>query len=177
HASCEIPSYAWSACRLLPARLRHPVAAVPWPRVFFSFVPKPALLAGRHFLLRCDGALARTLTRPSIRVRALAAHRQVATVTQAAIALNFNQPPDVHLHLLAEIAFDAALGFDGLTNMVDFVLAQVLDFLEVVHLGLGAQFLRARLANAVDGRQTNPETFIGREFNARDTCHVAASPE
>src|SRR6185312_780486 len=72
------------------------------------------LLAGRDFLLCRDGALARPLTSAGIGVRALSVYRQVAAMAHPAIALNFDQPPDVHLDLLAEISFDAPLGFNGL---------------------------------------------------------------
>src|SRR5579862_6831526 len=72
-----------------------------------------ALLAD-DLLLGCDGAAARTLAGTGVRVRALAANRQVAAMTNSAIRLNFNQAADVHLNLLAEIAFDAAFLFNGL---------------------------------------------------------------
>src|SRR5580658_5218704 len=46
-----------------------------------------ALLAG-YLFLGCDGAAARTLAGACVGVRALAAHRQVAPVTDAAIGLD-----------------------------------------------------------------------------------------
>ena len=46
-------------------------------------------------------------------LRALAAHRQVAAVPQAAVAADLHQPLDVHRDLLAEVAFDAALLLDA----------------------------------------------------------------
>src|ERR1700677_573634 len=59
------------------------------------------LLPRRNFLLGRHCALARTLAGASIGVSALAVHRQVAPMTQAAIALHFNQAANVHLNFFA----------------------------------------------------------------------------
>ena len=101
------------------------------------------LLAGHDFLLRSHGALARTLAGARVGVRALAVDRQIAPMAQSAVALNFNQPADIHLDLLAEIAFHSAFGLDGLTKLVNFFLGQVLDLLGFIDLAL-AQSARAR---------------------------------
>src|SRR5215831_4529211 len=53
------------------------------------------LLTRRNFLLGCHRALARTFSSTRVRMRALAAHRQIAAVAQPTIALGLNQPPDV----------------------------------------------------------------------------------
>src|SRR5580692_1353528 len=123
-----------------------------------------SLLARGDFLLGRNGALARSLARAGVRVRALATHRQVAPVAQAAVALNFDQPANVHLDLLAEIAFDAALGFNGLAQLIDFFLGQVLDLLGFVHVRLGAERPRARLPDAVDRREADPDTLLQRKI-------------
>src|SRR5579864_4451148 len=137
-----------------------------------SFVD--ALLARGDFLLGRDGALARSLARPGVRVRALAAYRQVAPVAQAAVALNFDQPADVHLDLLAEIAFDAALGFNGLAQLIDFFLGQILDLLGLVHVRLGAKRPRARLPDAIDRREADPDTLVQRKIYSSNTCHACS---
>src|SRR5207253_9536518 len=82
--------------------------------------PKSSLLSD-NFLLRCDRAPPRTLPRARIGVRALPAHRQVTTVPDATVALDFDEPADVHLDLFAEIAFHAAFGFNRLTQTVHFL--------------------------------------------------------
>src|SRR3974377_382635 len=81
-----------------------------------------SLLACGDFLLCRDGTLPRSLAGARVCVRALAAHRQIAPVAQAAVALNFDEAPDIHLDLLAEISFDAPFGFDGLAELVHFLL-------------------------------------------------------
>src|ERR1019366_3264096 len=94
-------------------------------------IPLPAgpLLPGGDFLFRGDRALPRALARARIGVRALAVNRKIAAMAHPAIALDFDQPPDVHLDLLAEIALDAALGFDRLAQTVNLFLGQVLHLL------------------------------------------------
>src|SRR5271168_3009699 len=86
-----------------------------------------SLLAG-DLLLGSDGAAARTLAGASVGVRALAAHRKIPALADAAIRLDFDEPADVHLDLFAEIAFDAAFFFDFLAKAVDFVFGQVANF-------------------------------------------------
>src|SRR5208282_4867431 len=56
----------------------------------------------------------RAFSRARVGVRALAAHRKIAPVAHSAVALDVDEPADIHLDLLAEIAFDAALLLDGL---------------------------------------------------------------
>jgi hypothetical protein len=95
-------------------------------------------------------------------VRALPAHRKIAPVAQATVALDFDQAADIHLDLLAEIALDAALGFNGLAEAVDFFLGQVLDLFCFFHVGLGAQGSGAGLADAIDRGQADPDAFLRR---------------
>jgi hypothetical protein len=47
---------------------------------------------------------------------ALTAHGQRATMTQPAIATDVHQTLDVHLHTLAQVAFDLSLRFQNGTN-------------------------------------------------------------
>src|SRR5215472_769920 len=107
-----------------------------------------ALLA-LDLLLAGDGAAARSLAGARVGVRALAADRQVAAVTNSAVRLDFNQAADVQLDLLAEIAFDAAFLLDDRANAVDFVFRKVADLFREVHVGLFGDFLRADLADAI----------------------------
>src|ERR1700682_5793865 len=134
--------------------------------------PDGRLLPGRDFLLRGYGALPRTLTRTRIGVRALAVHREIPAMAHPAVALNFDQPPDVHLNLLAEIALDAALGFNRLAEGVNFFLGQVFHLLGVIHVGLRAKRLGARLSDAVDRRQADPDAFLNRKIHSCNTCHA-----
>src|SRR4029077_14564498 len=131
---------------------------------------KLALLADR-LLLRCHCAAPRTLARARVGVRTLPAHRKIPAVANAAISLNLNQPANVHLDLLAEIAFHAAFLLDGLTNVVDFLFSQVADFFRVVHAGFSGLLFRALPPDAVDRGQANPQPFLNRKINACYACH------
>src|SRR3990172_5291321 len=138
----------WAGCKYSPHLFSRRAASTARTR---------ELLAGCHLLLGRHGALARPLARAGVGVRALAADRQIAAVAQAAIALRFDQAADIHLNLLAEIAFDPAFGLDGLAKVIDLFLGQVLDLLDRVHLSLGANGTGAGLPNSVNGREADPQ--------------------
>src|SRR5262249_26846180 len=108
-----------------------------------------ALLALDLLLCR-DCAAARTFPRARVRMRALAANRQVAPVADAAVRLDFDQPADIHLNLFAEIAFHAAFFLNFLAQTVHFVFGQVADLLVPVHIRELSDFLCAHLSDAID---------------------------
>jgi hypothetical protein len=91
-------------------------------------------------------------------VRPLAAHGKVSAMAQSAIALNFDQAPHVHLHLLAEIAFDAAFSFDRRAQMRHFLFGEVLDLLGGVDVRLFGERTRALLPDAIDCRDGGRST-------------------
>src|SRR6266850_3614945 len=132
---------------------------------------KLALLAYGLFLC-CDCSTARALAGARVGVRALAAHRKIPAVANAAIRLNFNQPADIHLDLFAEIAFHPAFLLDGLANVIDFLFGQVANLLGVIYAGFRRQLFRAFPPDAVDGSQANPQPLLNRKINACYTCHA-----
>src|SRR5213592_2767491 len=85
----------------------------------YSLFAKLLLLAGDR--------LGRTLARARIGVGALAAHRQAATMTQAAIAAEVHQTLDVDAGLTAKIAFDQIVAVDHFADLQDFLVAQLAD--------------------------------------------------
>src|SRR6266700_1936597 len=130
-----------------------------------------ALLA-ENFLLRRDRTAPRTLACARVSVRALPAHRQIPAVPDPAVGLNFNQPADVHLNLLAEIALHAAFFFDFLAEMIDFIFRQVANLLRVIDIRLGGELLRAFLPDAIDRGQPDPKALLRRKIYTCDTCHA-----
>src|SRR3990170_6451593 len=153
----------WAGCKYSPHLFSRRAA---------STAPTRELLAGCHLLLGRHGTLARPLARAGIGVRALAADRQIAPVAHAAIALGLDEPANVHLNLLAEIALDAAFGLDGLAQVIDLFFGQVLDLLDRVHLSLAADGTGARLPDSVDGCEAHPQPLVGRQINACNACHT-----
>src|SRR5258708_146449 len=121
------------------------------------------MLLGRH----------RTAPRPlastRISVRSLPAHRQIAAVPDPAIGLNFDQAADVHLDLLAEIAFHAAFFFDFLAKMVDFIFSQVANLFLVIDARLFRELLRAFLPDPIDRGQPDPKALLRRKIYTCDT--------
>src|SRR6266446_6852759 len=136
-----------------------------------SRTPKLALLA-QDLLLRRDRAAPRTLAGARVGVRSLPAHRQVPAVPDPAVGLNFDQPADVHLNLLAEIAFYTAFFLDFLAQMVDFIFRQVANLLRVIDIRLGGELLRALLPDAIDRGQPDPKALLRRKIYTCDTCHA-----
>src|SRR5665213_894017 len=114
------------------------------------------LLARHNLLLRRHRALARTLARTRVRMRSLTVHREIAPVTKASVTLDFNEPANIHLHFFAKIAFDPAFGLDGLAQLIDLLFREVLDFLNVIDIGLHANRPRAFLPDAINRGQAHP---------------------
>jgi hypothetical protein len=101
----------------------------------------------------------------------LTAHRKIAPMPDAAVGLHFDQAADVHLDLLAEIAFHAAFFFNFLAQTVGLVFRQVADLLLEVHVGLFRQTPGASAADAVDGGEAHPKALLRRKINTCYTCH------
>src|SRR5215470_5087226 len=70
----------------------------------------------RRLLLAGDGA-ARSLARARVAVRALAVHRQVATVAQTAVGPEVHVALDVHRHVAPQVAFDLVGLVDHLAQL------------------------------------------------------------
>src|SRR5579875_577559 len=85
----------------------------------------------RRCLPAAGHRLARSLARARVRSRALTAHRQSASVSEAAVTADLDQALDVQVNLTPKVAFDLVLALDDLSQADDLVLG------EVFHLGLG----------------------------------------
>src|ERR1700710_393111 len=84
------------------------------------------LLANRYclfanLLLLAGDRLGRTLARARIGVGALTAHRQTATMAQAAIAAKVHQTLDVDADFTAKIALDQIVAVDDFADLQDFL--------------------------------------------------------
>src|SRR5215472_8762654 len=80
-----------------------------------------------RLLFLSGNGLRRSLARARIGVGALAAHRQAATMTQAAIAAQIHQPLDVDAGFATQIALDDVVAIDHFADLQDFLVAQLAD--------------------------------------------------
>src|SRR3954454_24388878 len=103
---------------------------------------------------------------------ALSETRTVTAMPEAAIGADFNEPLDAHRNFLAQIALDQTLAFNHLPDAVHFVLAQILNFLHRIHIGLIESERRARVSNSVNVSQRNERPFVTRKIDACNSCHL-----
>src|SRR6185295_13945790 len=88
---------------------------------------------GWRHLLAGDG-LPRPLTGARVRVRALAADRQVSPVAHAAIAAEIDEPLDVLGDLATEVALDLEVRIDLATDLVHLVVGQIVGLARRIDL-------------------------------------------
>src|SRR5256885_1492746 len=106
-----------------------------WPNgMFFRTRRRPRPRAGRccatlllHLLLPGHLHPLRTLTRTSVRLRALAVHGQAAAVADALVGADLHQPLDVLGPLTAQVALHRQALVDGVAQFAHLVVGQVLD--------------------------------------------------
>src|SRR5436309_2692811 len=83
-------------------------------------------LFARLLLLAGDG-LGRPLARTRIGVGTLAAHRQTATMTQAAIAAEVHQTLDVDADFATQVALDEIVAVDHFANLKHLGVTELID--------------------------------------------------
>jgi hypothetical protein len=93
---------------------------------------------------------------------------------QPAVAADFDQPLDIHLHLTAQIAFHFISLRDEVTHNVDFT------FRQVFHPDIGINFGRSQ--NNPGTARTDPKQIaqsylnplISRKINTFNSCHISS---
>src|ERR1700682_718570 len=133
-------------------------------------------LLADNFLLRRHRAAPRTFAGTRVGVRPLTAHRQVAPMTDSAIRLDFDQPADIHLDLFAEIAFHTTFLFNFLAQTIGLVFREIANLFCIIDARFFGELPRARLPDAVDRGQTNPQAFLRRKIDTCYACHKFSSP-
>src|SRR5450830_276340 len=130
------------------------------------------LLSHDRFLLFLERlcGLARTFAGTCIGAGTLTSHRQTFTVTHATVAAQVHQTLDVHGQLTAQIAFNDKLR-DFVTQLLEFVIVQVLDLFIGRNTRGVADLLRTRTANTVDRRQADNSVLMVGDINPCNTCH------
>src|SRR6202049_4379584 len=126
-------------------------------------------------LLLAGNRLGRTLARARVGMGALAAHRQSAAMTQAAIAAEIHQTLDVHAGLATQVAFDQIVAVDHFTNLQYFLIAQLIDAAIIGNLDLLEDVGRILLADAMDVLERDQDALVGRDIHAGNTGHELLS--
>src|SRR5512139_3810405 len=103
-----------------------------------------------NLLLLAGDRLGRPLARARIGVGALTAHRQTATMTQAAIAAEIHQTLDVDAGLATQVALDEEVAVDHFADLQDFLVAQLIDATVQRDLHLLQDVARDLRADTVD---------------------------
>src|SRR3979490_686073 len=129
------------------------------------------LFAIRQLLLLAGDRLGRPLARARVGMRALAAHRQSAAMTQAAIAAEIHQTLDVHAGLASQVAFDHIVAVDYFTDLQNFLIAQLRDATIVGNLDLLQDVGCIPLADAMDVLERDQHALVGRNIHAGNTGH------
>src|SRR5713101_810717 len=133
------------------------------------------ILLLRHLLLARDGP-ARSLLGPRIGVRALAAHRQPASMPDSAIAPDIHQALDVHRDLGPERALDLDRPLDHLAETRDFRIRQIANAGVGTHTGLRENPVAGGPADAEDVGERDLHALFPWQIHAGDTRHRSALP-
>src|SRR5512146_1196798 len=135
-----------------------------------------AIGAKLSLLLLAGDRLGRPLAGAGVGVGALAADRQALAVTQPAIAGQVHEPLDVHRRLAAKVALDREVPVDGLADVKDFLVGQVVDPTGVVDADFVHDLPGFRRPDAVDVLERDDDALIRGDVDACDTGHVGRSP-
>src|SRR3954453_12781650 len=94
-------------------------------RAFPTALLPYSLIPLKKLLLLAGDRLGRALAGARIGMRALAADRQRAAVTQAAVGAEVHEPLDVHRDFAAQVAFNLVIAVDGLADLQHFRVGQL----------------------------------------------------
>src|SRR5689334_17864171 len=135
----------------------------------FDFLPVAITLLG--YLLLAGNRPAWTLLRTRVRVGALAAHGQSATMTDATIRADVHQSLDVHRHFGAQRAFDLVIALDHLTQAVHVGVGEIANAKRRIDACLLDDVACVATTNTVDVRQADLDLLLAGEIDARNTSH------
>jgi hypothetical protein len=101
----------------------------------------------------------------------LSAGGQVAAVTQAAVAANFNQPFDAHLNLTTKITFDFEVLGDIFTKKREIGFRDVFNTNIRIDFGIRQNPFGTGGADTVNVGQTGFDAFVTWEVNTFNSSH------
>src|SRR3954447_3567017 len=98
-------------------------------------------------------------------------HRQAAAVAEAAVGADLREPLDVLRAIATEVTLDL-LRLDGLAQLHDLVVGQVLDVGVRIDAGVLDDLRRRGLADPVDVGEPHLHALVGRDVYPRDASHL-----
>src|SRR5437868_3924335 len=134
------------------------------------YPPLACSLFASLLLLACDG-LGRALARARIGVGPLTAHRQTATMTQAAIATEVHQALDVDADFTTQIALDHIVAVDHFADLEHFGVAELIDATIHRDLHLLQNLTGDLLTDAMDVLERDQRALVGGNVHAGNTGH------
>ncbi len=108
---------------------------------------------------------------------ALTVDRKALAVTQAAVGGQVHQTLDIHRGFAAEVTFHDVVAVDGLADLEDFGVAQLVHPAGVFNAHLLNDVARLGRADTVDVLQRDDDALVGGDVDACDTGHVSESPD
>ena len=76
----------------------------------------------------------------------------------------------------AQVALDHVVAVDGLADLQDFLVGELVDAPGVLDADLGHDLAGLRLADPMDVLQRDHDALVGGDVDASDTSHVEPSP-
>src|SRR5699024_1832501 len=140
-------------------------------RVAAPFFCTLAIYTFPSLLLLVRNGLLRALAGTRVGLGALAADRQAATVTQAAVAADFNQALDIQTDFAAQVALNIVVAVDHFTQLSGFFFGQVLYAGVRIDTGLLQDLVGRLAANAEDVGQADLHALLAGKVNTGNTCH------
>src|SRR5215475_14839708 len=139
--------------------------------------PSPGPIRFRSSLLLLSGnRFCRPLAGARVGMGALAAHRQTAAVTQAAIAPKVHEPLDVDAGFAAKVALHDIVAVDHFADLYHFLVAQLADATRLGDLDLFNNVGRDFRTDAMDILKRDQDALVGRDVDAGNTGHGIFSP-
>jgi len=105
-------------------------------------------------------------------MRPLTTHRQTTPMPQAAVASQIHQPLDIHCHFAPQIAFDAVLAVNQLSDTQNFGIGQFLHPTLGGYADLAADVFRGLAPNPMNIGQGNFDSLLRWYIYASNARHL-----
>src|SRR5579875_3209038 len=131
------------------------------------------LLAG---LLLPSNSLTGTLPGAGVGVRALAAHRKAAAMTNPLVAADLNLAANVRGDFAAQVPLDPVICLDPFPELQQIVVRQIPDPQIGADAGGSERLQRAGTTDAIDVRERDLQPLVARKIDTDETGHLCSLP-